>query len=266
VDYKTIIIDIADHVATVTLNRPDRLNAFNRRMVEEFDSLWRLVKEDDNVRVVVLRAAGERAFCTGIDVNELSDGEQWKVPDLAVNPFKSLPDPGEALGPKHNAVWKPLLCALHGMVAGGAQYWINEADIVICSEDATFFDPHLSYGMTSAYEPIGLRWRIPIGEALRWTLLGLDERMSAERALAIGLVSEVTSRDVLWERADELARIIAAKPPAAVQGTVRAFWESMDHGRSHGQQLAGLYTTMGNPAGTAEVDRTTFQRPTWRLR
>ena len=74
------------------------------------------------------------------------------------------------------------MAALHGMVAGGALYWVNEADIVICSDDATFFDPHVSYGITAALEPSGLARRVPLGEALRMALLGLDERMSASRA------------------------------------------------------------------------------------
>jgi enoyl-CoA hydratase/carnithine racemase len=264
-NFETLLYDAADHVATVTLNRPDKLNAFNQAMVADFEEVWKEVKRDDSVHVVVLRAAGERAWCTGVDVTELGSG-QFAGPDLATNPFRTIPDPGQSLSPKHNDVWKPVVCALHGMVAGGAQYWINEADIVICSEEATFFDPHVSYGMTSAYEPIGLRWRIPMGEALRWTLMGLDERMSSQRALQIGLVSEVTTREELWPRANWIAQIIAAKPPAAVQGTVRAFWESLDHLRTQGQQVAGLYTTLGNPAGTAEVDRATYERPKWTLR
>jgi len=68
----------------------------------------------------------------------------------------------------------------------GAFYWINEADVVICSADATFFDPHTTYGMLSALEPAGLARRIPLGEAMRIALFGLDERMGAERAYASG--------------------------------------------------------------------------------
>jgi enoyl-CoA hydratase/carnithine racemase len=152
------------------------------------------------------------------------------------------------------------------MVAGGAFYWINESDIVISSDDATFFDPHVSYGLTSALEPIGLARRIPLGEVLRWALLGLDERVSAARALAIGLVSEVLPADQLWARADELARIIAAKPPAAIQGTVKAIWESLDLPRSTAQQVGLGYTQIGNPIGTAEVSRDGFVKPKWQLR
>jgi enoyl-CoA hydratase/carnithine racemase len=255
--YQTVGYEVTDHVATVTLDRPDKLNAFNQQMVDEFVDLWRRVRLDDDVHVVVLRAAGDRAFCTGVDVKDGIDKHEniW-----------TQEDPGTGLSPKANKVWKPVVCAVHGMAAGGAFYWINDSDIVLCSNDATFFDPHVSYGMTSALEPVGLARRIPLGEALRWALLGLDERMSAQRALQIGLVSEVVPRADLWTRADEIARIIAAKPPAAIQGTVKAIWDSLDLTRG-AAQLVGLgYTQLGNPIGQAQVDRSSFSKPPWRLR
>lgn len=255
--YQTIAYTQVDHVATVTLNRPERLNAFNQKMIEEFSDLWRRVRTDDDIHVVVLRAAGDRAFCTGVDVQEGID--------IAPNVW-SQEDPGAHLGPRANRVWKPVICAVHGMVAGGAFYWLNESDIVISSDDATFFDPHVNYGLTSALEPIGLARRIPLGEVLRWALLGLDERMSAQRALQIGLVSELLPQAQLWERADQLARIIATKPPAAIQGTVRAIWESLDLPRSIAQQNGLAYTQLGNPLGTAEVARDGFIKPVWTLR
>ena len=256
-DYTTITYDVAEHVATVTLNRPDRLNAFNQTMCDEFSDVWQRVRTDDDVHVVVLRAAGDRAFCTGIDVREpyAVDTNIW-----------SQEDPGRQLSPKQNRVWKPVVAAVHGMAAGGAFYWLNEADIIICSDDATFFDPHVSYGMTSALEPAGLARRIPLGEVLRWALIGLDERISAERALQIGLVSEVVPGDRLHARAAELAAIIAAKPPAAIQGTVKAIWDSLDMTRT-GAAAVGLgYAQLGNPVGTAQVDRADFSKPEWRLR
>ena len=86
----------------------------------------------DDVNAVVVRAAGDRAFSTGVDVSEpiFQPPNAW-----------SHRDPGARLGPKANLCWKPVVCAVHGMAAGGAFYWINEADIVICSEDATFSSP-----------------------------------------------------------------------------------------------------------------------------
>jgi enoyl-CoA hydratase/carnithine racemase len=253
----TVTYELVDHVATVTLDRPAAMNSFNQAMCDEFALVWDRVKADDDVFVVVLRAAGERAFCTGMDVKEGIDRESnvW-----------SQTDPGQKLSPKLNQVWKPLVVAVHGMAAGGAFYWINEADIVICSDDATFFDPHVSYGRTAALEPIGLARRIPLGETLRIALLGLDERLSPERALQIGLVSEVLPRQYLWERAAEIAGMIAAKPPAAIQGTVRAIWESLDTTRTHALQTGLAYTQLGNPIGKAQVDPTTVARRPWTLR
>jgi enoyl-CoA hydratase/carnithine racemase len=256
-EYETILVEQADHVVTVTLNRPEKLNAFNQRMCDEFSQLWNDVRHDGEVHCVVVQAAGDRAFCTGVDIADgiYFDPNVW-----------SQQDPGVQLSPKHNRVWKPVVVAIHGMAAGGAFYWINEADIVICSDDAQFFDPHVSYGMTSALEPIGLARRIPLGEALRWALLGLDERMSAERALAIGLVSEVVSRDELRTRAQEIAAIIAAKPPVAVQGTVKAIWHSLDMTRSGALASVDAYWQLGNPLGIEQVDRASFVRPEWKLR
>ncbi|MET8978793.1 enoyl-CoA hydratase/isomerase family protein [Streptomyces sp. NPDC004539] len=256
-EFRTVLFEVADHIATVTLNRPEVMNGFNQRMLEEFAGIWETVKADDDIRVVVLRGAGDRAFCTGMDVKEGID----RHPNVWTQT-----DPGEFLSPKLNQVWKPLVCAVHGMAAGGAFYWLNEADLMICSPDATFFDPHVSYGLTAALEPIGLARRVPLGEALRIALLGLDERVSAQRALQIGLVSEVVAREELWGRADELARIIAAKPPAAIQGTVRAIWESLDSTRTQALRTGLSYTQLGNPVGKAQVERSTVERGRWTVR
>ena len=256
-DYETVLFEVKDHVASVTLNRPEAMNAFNAAMLEDFREIWRRVHADDDIHVVVLRAAGERAFCTGLDVKEGLD-----VPD---NPWHAR-DPGEDLSPKQNKVWKPVIAAVQGMVAGGAFYWLNDCDIIIGADDATFFDPHVSYGLTSALEPIGLARRIPLGEALRWALVGLDERMSAQRAREIGLVSELVPAAQLWDRAAQLARIIAAKPPAAVQGTVRAIWETHGLDRETAQGIGWHYTRVGNAISKALVSRDPFVKPKWTLR
>jgi enoyl-CoA hydratase/carnithine racemase len=256
--YSTIRYEVRDSVATVTLNRPEILNAFDYTMCDEFADVWRRVRRDDDVHVVVLRAAG-RAFSTGADTSNL------RLPD---NPW-SEDSPGFLLAPKHQRVWKPVVCAVNGMAAGGAFYWINEADVVICGDDATFFDPHVTYGLTAAWEPIGLARRIPLGEVLRMALLGLDERLSARRALEIGLVSEVVPPADLWARAGQIATQIAEKPPAAIQGTVRAIWESLDLGRTAAASTAMLYPQIGNPLGTEQVDAeaiTGSGRRSWNLR
>lgn len=250
-DYQTIIVDARDHVATVTINRPAAMNSFTKAMLDEFQYFWRWVAETDDIHSVVLRAAKGRAFSTGVDVK----ASQEPGGSIMHENVWTAADPGEKLGPKSNQCWKPVVVALHGMCAGGAFYWINEGDILICSEDATFFDPHVTYGMTAALEPIGALYRMPLGDVMRMALLGNDERISATTALRIGLVTEVVTNEALWDRADELAAAIAAKPPAAIQGTVRAIWESLDMTRATAMQTGLKYTQIGNPIGTAQVDR-----------
>jgi acyl-CoA synthetase (AMP-forming)/AMP-acid ligase II len=127
-------------------------------------------------------------------------------------------------------VWKPVVCAVHGMCTAGAFYFVNESDIVICSDDATFFDSHVTYGFVSALEPVGLMRKVGLGEALRIALSGNDERVTAETALRIGLVTEVVPRAALWGRAHEIAQGIACKPRAATEGGV-AGWNLADHER-----------------------------------
>lgn len=251
VQYETILVDVTVHIATVTINRPAAMNSFTRQMMDEFAQFWREVGDDDDIHVVVLRAAPGRAFSTGVDVKAAQE-EGGAV--IHHNVFTAA-DPGEKLGPKMNNCWKPVIAAVHGLCAGGAFYWINEADIVIASEDAAFFDPHVTYGMTAALEPIGLTYKLPLGDVLRMALLGNDERISAHTALRLSLVSEVVKLDELWSRAQELAQTIAAKPPAATQGTVKAIWESLDLPRSVALRTALKYCQVGNPVGTAQVDR-----------
>jgi E-phenylitaconyl-CoA hydratase len=254
---QTIELDISDWVATVTLNRPDRLNSFNRQMADEITAAWQRVRDDPEIRVAVLRANGDRAFCTGLDVTE---GKWW-----ADQPIFDQEDPGAVLGPKQHRVWKPVIAALHGMVAGGAMYFVNQCDFAICAESTTFFDPHANTGIVSALEPMGmLALGVPYGEVMRWALLGNDERLIAQTALRIGLVTEVVPDDQLRSRAADLAAQIAARRPEGIQGTVRAMWEARDLPPSIAQRHGLSYTHIGNAGLTRPATQPAKQTPRFR--
>ncbi len=126
-DFETILLDLdhTTHVATVTLNRPEALNSFNRTMCREMKDIWHLIKGDEAINAVVLRAAGERAFSVGLDVKS-----SYGQPEIVWN----HEDPGELLSPKWQKMWKPVVCAVQGMCTAGALYFVNEADVVICSQ------------------------------------------------------------------------------------------------------------------------------------
>ncbi|UGQ12503.1 enoyl-CoA hydratase/isomerase family protein [Yinghuangia sp. ASG 101] len=256
--YTTITYETTpDRVATITLHRPEALNAFDRTMCEEIRDAWHRVKADPHVNAVVLRGSGDRAFCAGLDTRK-----PYGQPDDVWN----HEDPGELLSPKWQKCWKPVVCAVQGMCTAGAFYFVNESDVVICSDDATFFDSHVTYGRVCAVEPIGLMRRIGLGDTLRIALMGNDERVAADTALRIGLVTEVVERARLWERAHEIAAGIAGKPGAATQGTVRAIWESLDRPYRAAMEQSLIYTRLGNPVGMAEAEADPAPRKPWRLR
>lgn len=178
-------------VALVTLDRPAKHNAIDLATAAGLTAAWRAFRFDDEVRAVVLTGAGGRAFCTGID-------RDVAVPQPS-SPY-TIDDPLIAIGPKANDLWKPVIAAVEGMACGGAFYLLGEAEFVIASEEATFFDPHTTYGMVSAFEAISMAQRMPFGEVARMALMGTAERVSARRAYETGLVSELTAPGARWPR------------------------------------------------------------------
>ncbi len=282
-DFETLAYKESEGVAWVTLNRPDVMNAFNTVMQKELRDLWRWLRRHDAVRVVVLTGAGDKAFCTGIDRGEAlaegpragrgGDGEA-EIGDDTVHigsgttPFM-FDDPGSNLGPKSNDLWKPVIAAVNGIACGGAFYMLGEVDFIIAAENATFFDPHLTFNMAASFEPLQMTGRMPFGDLVRLTLLGSAERMSAQRALQIGLVTEVVPATELADRAAWAAGVIAQGHPMAVQGTLRALWAGRELSRSQALGLGWAFVGLGNDPEALAEGQARFAsgaRVEWRLR
>ncbi len=255
----TLEVEMDGHVAWVTLDRPEAYNAFSPTMQRELRATWEAFRRDDDVRAVVLTAAGDKSFCVGIDRNEAEftalDGS-----DMLYGTSNNFmyDDPGDDLGPKACDLWKPVVCAVNGMAAGGAFYMLAECDVIIAADHATFFDPHVTYGMAAVYEPIKMLQRMPLGEILRLSLLGNHERMSAATAHRIGLVSEVCPAAELRERAKWVVDAIAAQPPVAVQATLRAIWAANDMGRRDALAMAPSILTTGFDRAGMEAGAASF--------
>jgi enoyl-CoA hydratase/carnithine racemase len=271
-DYETLLVRKDDGVAWVSLNRPEVRNAFNQKMQDELASVWTAFRYDDEVRCVVLTGEGE-AFCTGIDRAEAVSDENNAA--MAAGDYPGYPtpwmydDPGRDVGPKSRDLWKPVIAAVQGLACGGAFYMLGEVEFIIASDDAVFFDPHVTYGMTAAFEPAQMLSKMPLPEIMRLSLLGAHERMSATRAHQIGLVTEVVPRAELLDRAGWAARVIADAPPLVIQGTLRAIWTAHQVGRQSGIDLANLFTRIGSDAAAFEAGQQRFasgQRVEWRLR
>lgn len=244
-------------VAVVTLDRPHRLNAVDLELRDRLVDTWRALRFDDSVRAVVLTGSGERAFCTGID-------RDTEVPQPG-SPYMA-DDPLLRVGPKSNDLWKPVVAAVRGMACGGAFYLLGESEFVVADPDATFFDPHTTYGMVSAYESVLMAQRMPYGEVARMMLMGTAERMSARRAYEIGLVSELTARGEALARAIEAAAVIAAQPAAGVQGTVRALWAAREAALAAGFAQAPHLIALGNLPDDRQAELFSTRRPGFRTR
>jgi enoyl-CoA hydratase/carnithine racemase len=221
----TLKLERVGPVGWLVNNRPEQLNAMNAHMRDEFETAWRTLDADPEVRVIVHTGEG-RAFQTGVDVNEIAtDGqgmqryrdsvERW---DLHFTAW-------------HNHVWKPVITAVNGICAGGAFHWIADADIVIAASDAQFFDPHVSVGQVVAIEAIGLLRKMPVEAVMRMAFVGKYERISAARAYELGMISQVVDPpEALRDEAQALAETIAQNSPAAMAATKRALWGALEHG------------------------------------
>src|SRR5262245_26863799 len=192
---------------TITIDNPDRMNAFGPQASLDLRGAWERARDDDEVRVVIFTAVGERAFCTGMDLaeaNELGDFDRHAMP---------------VVGPIENGMWKPVIVAVNGVCAGAGLHFVAEGDIVIAASHATFVDSHVTVGQVAAFEPILLSRRMPFEYVSRMVLLGRAERIDAQKAKELGLVSEVVEVSGLMPRARELAGILNGNSLAAMIGT-----------------------------------------------
>jgi enoyl-CoA hydratase len=253
--YQTLQVERRGHVGWLLFDRPERRNAMNNAMRDELRLAWTELADDPDVRVIVNAARGP-AFQTGADVIELAtDGQGMERYRASVEAW-DMGFTSWQLG-----IDKPVIAAVNGICAGGGLHFVADADIVLAASDAAFTDPHVSVGQVTAIETIALMRKIPAEAVLRMALAGRHERMTAARALELGLVSEVVDPPGrLHEAAQELAEKIARNSPAAVRATKRALWGALEHGltqacRAGAAEMAGMWghpDQLEGPAAFAE--------------
>jgi enoyl-CoA hydratase/carnithine racemase len=225
-NFVTIEYEVADRVATITFNRPDQLNALSPEMIRELRQAYAAAEADENVWLIIVTGKG-RAFCAGADVTEIPDDGRviYDEPYLSTYPQWEAPQEGT---PPFRTMTKPVLAAINGICCGAGLDWVTTGDIVIASDQATFFDPHVSLGLVSAREVVRLARVLPTNIAMRMALMGRHERMSVERAYQLGLVSEVVEHERLMDRAREIAATVNRNAPLAVRGTRLAIRKGID--------------------------------------
>ena len=167
---------------------------------------------------------------TGIDMwgeGMLTSYRQWETPQEATPPFLTMS--------------KPIICAVNGAACGAGLDLVTTSDIAIAADHATFFDPHVSIGVVSAREMVRMARMLPFNVAMRMALVGKHERMGAQRAYDLGLITEIVPGEQLMERAWELAEIVNRNAPLAVRGTRMAMRKGLSLPIYEAELLAESY-------------------------
>jgi E-phenylitaconyl-CoA hydratase len=227
--FDEILYEKRGHIAYLTFNRPEHGNALTPDMHAFMRAAWTDIKTDAQVRCVIVTAAGDRHFSTGGDVRRMASTGRTMASDGPMT---------EEVGwsSHQNHVWKPVIAAVNGLVAGAGLHVVVDADVIVAADHAAFMDTHVNVGMVGAIENIGLAKRLPLGQALRMTLQGRSYRLSAKRAYELGMVDELVPLPKLMANAEEIALEIAKNSPHAVSLSKQAVWGSLETGYRSAQE------------------------------
>jgi enoyl-CoA hydratase/carnithine racemase len=221
-------------VLVTTIDRQERMNALGAGIHEHLEATWAAAAADPSVRAIVITGAGERAFCTGMDLKDFAERG-------GPRPVKEDVHEELRLTPLHCDVWLPTIVAVNGVCTGAGLHFVADADVVVASTKASFLDTHVTVGQVTALEPIDLLPRIGLGNALRLAVLGRHLRIGAAEALRISLVDEVVEPAELLSRAMTLAEQAASGSPAAIEASKRAIRDALDlpwrQAMQHGWEL-----------------------------
>lgn len=230
-NFDNILLDKVGSIATVTLNRPEALNALNTTTLKELGQAFDAVSTDSKVRVLVITGAGDRAFCAGADIKELE-----KATVEQADAFVRL---GRDVFHKLEAMGLPVIAAVNGYALGGGCELAQACDLRTASTKAKFGQPEVGLGNIPGW---GGTQRLPrlVGLGKAKEILFTGEMIDAQEAWRIGLVNRVFSPEKLMEATHELAETIASKAPRALQFAKRAVDLAMDTALATGMTYESL--------------------------
>jgi 2-(1,2-epoxy-1,2-dihydrophenyl)acetyl-CoA isomerase len=247
-DYEHIIYEVSDHVATLTFNFPEKLNAMDSIMSQELYDVLPKVQADSSVRVLLITGAG-RGFCSGADVRQFRpDSHEEREFNDRGQTYYQQPSPSSPV-PRfmHDTVRKPVVSAINGIAAGAGYGMAMASDIRIASTNASFSHVYLRRALIPSAELWYLQHLVGVGMARH--LLFTNKDIDAEEAYRIGLVTQLSEPEKLMDDARELAADIASGPPVATQWAKVLMDRALDLSYDDAQYLSGLARGLSQPAG-----------------
>ena len=226
--YNTLLLDIDNNIATVTINRPDKLNALNAQVMNELDSMFDELKNNEKIYVVILTGNGEKAFVAGADIMELNK--------LDINKAKKFSETGQAVFNKIENFEKPVIAAINGFALGGGCELALACHIRFVSETAKFGQPEVNLGIIPGYGGTQRLTRlINSGRAIEYILTA--DMIDAEEALRIGLANRVYPQAELMDETKKMAKKISVKGQQAIRLAINAIKNVDQLNLSEGQNL-----------------------------
>ena len=227
-----VLCDIRDGIATLTLNRPEKLNALNYAMIDRLAQCFDELEVQDSVRALIITGAGGRAFSAGGDIVEFSRSVE-AGPEHAVREFVRR---GQAMTARIEAFGKPIIAAVNGLAFGGGCELTEAAHLALCSDRALFAKPEIKLGMPPTF---GGTQRLPrlAGRKRALALLLTGDPFPPAKALELGLVNAVVPHDALMPAARELAAGIIRHSPRAVACILDAVRRGLDATLAEGLQI-----------------------------
>ena len=239
--YDTLLVEVDDQgIATVTINRPDKLNALNAQVIEDLDAFFALAQEDEAIRGVILTGAGSKSFVAGADIARFQE--------LDGVSGKAFAERGQAVFNRIENLPKPVIAAVNGFALGGGSELALACHLRIASDTAVFGQPEVNLGILPGY---GATQRLPrlVGLGIATELILTGSMIKADRAYEIGLVNRLVPADDLMASARDMMGTILSKAPLAVAGSLRALREA-DQPLSAGLQTEA--TLFGEACDTAD--------------
>jgi len=229
--YENILFEKKNAIAYLTVNRPKVLNALNMGTMEELRAAFTDIRNDAGIRVAILTGAGEKAFIAGADIGELAKNNAVQAKEYT-HRGQSVLDLIENLG-------KPVIACLNGFALGGGCEIAMACTMRLASENAKLGQPEVKLGIIPGY---GGTQRLPrlVGKGMAMQLVLTGEVITAQEALRIGLVNEVTASAELIPRAEAIAQKIIANAPLAVQYTMEAVNRGMELPLAEGLYLEAV--------------------------